>query len=210
MRTKIIVICLLAVATGLGIYLGDRVGDTPGPRIEGLLWPDPISIEPFAVLDQHGNPFTEGGLRGKWSLLFFGYTHCPDVCPLTLSVIKQAYEQLAQSGKADDVQVLFATVDPERDTPEKISGYLAYFNPDFIGLSGTAEQIQNLARRIGVVYMRGGTEDTAGGYLVDHTAAVFLIDPTGRLLSIYSPPHAGDAMLARLADIRSFINANEP
>lgn len=209
MNTKlIIIVCLLTLATGLGVYLGGRAGGKPGPRIEGLLWPDPISIESFAVLDQHGNPFTEGGLRGKWSLLFFGYTHCPDICPLTLSVIKQVYEQLAQSGDADDVQVLFATVDPERDTPEKLSSYLAYFNPDFIGLGGTAEQVQNLARRIGVIYMRG-EENTAGGYLVDHTASVFLIDPRGRLLSIFSPPHASDAMLARLANIRSFIRENE-
>lgn len=209
MNTKlIIIVCLLTLATGLGVYLGGRAGGNPGPRIEGLLWPDPITIEPFTVLDQHGAPFTESSLQGKWSLLFFGYTHCPDICPLTLSVIKQVYERLAQAGKAEDVQVLFASVDPERDTLEKLSSYLAYFNPDFIGLGGTAEQVQNLARRIGVIYMLGEA-DSAGGYLVDHTAAVFLIDPRGRLLSVFSPPHASDAMLVRLADIRSFIRENE-
>jgi protein SCO1/2 len=204
----IIIVCLLTLATGLGVYLGGRAGNQPGTRIEGLLWPDPITIEPFAVLDQHGASFTESSLQGKWSLLFFGYTHCPDICPLTLSVIKQVYEQLAQAGMAEDVQVLFATVDPERDTLGKLSGYLAYFNPDFIGLGGTVEQIQNLTQRLGAISMRGET-DKAGGYLVDHTAAVFLIDPKGRLLSIYSPPHTSAAMLSRLANIRSFISENE-
>jgi len=198
MRTKIIVICLLAVATGLGIYLGDRVGDTPGPRIEGLLWPDPISIEPFAVLDQHGNPFTEGGLRGKWSLLFFGYTHCPDVCPTTLFEVSELMRALGPD--ADRAGALFITVDPERDTPAKIKDYLSSFDPRVRGATGDAKAIESAEKAYRVYAKKVPTD--SGDYTMDHTALVYLMDKQGRFVAPFSLKRSPEAAAA---DLRRYL-----
>jgi protein SCO1/2 len=118
-------------------------------------------------------------MRGKAVLLFFGYTSCPDVCPTTLAELKQALERLGQE-KAQQVQVVFVTVDPERDTPERVQEYVDHFNPNFIGLSGSESELVPVWQKYGVFReIVDGT--SAAGYIVNHTARVTLIDQYGNL-----------------------------
>ena len=194
----------LGVVTGLLTFRYYQDNKSPNPQIEGLLWPNPKKIEQFNVVDQDGKNFSMVNLSGKWSFLFFGYTHCPDICPVTLSVLDQVYKKLAYEKQADDVQIIFVSVDPERDTPDVIKSYVNYFNKNFIGLTGSEEQIDSITRQIGIVHAR--TEKTAPGeYLVDHTASVFLISPDDKLLGIFSVPHNADDIISRYRAISNFF-----
>lgn len=136
----------------------------------------------LTLTTQYAQQASLSDFRGKLILLYFGYTFCPDVCPTTLSEVSQAIELLGD--KAEDVQVIMVTVDPERDTPEQLGTYLAHFNPEFLGMTGTQEEIDQAAALYGVYFQKHeGTEAT--GYLVDHTASLMVIDEEGHLKLIY-------------------------
>ncbi|NNE36778.1 MAG: SCO family protein, partial [Gammaproteobacteria bacterium] len=179
------------------------------PEISGLLWPNPKQIETFTMTDQNDNEFGIDNLRGKWSFVFFGYTNCPDVCPITMSVLKQVNEQLIASGIPEVFQIIFVSVDPQRDSVTKLNEYINFFNPEFIGLGGDIEQLESLTGQIGIAYMYGLPEED-GEYLVDHTSSIFLLDPQARLVSILSPPHQSDSIVGRFQEITRFINNNTP
>jgi protein SCO1/2 len=138
----------------------------------------------LALTDHNGRPVTLATFKGKVVVLFFGYTHCPDVCPTTLSDMAQALKMLRPED-ASKIQVLFASVDPERDTPEILRSYVPYFHPDFLGLYGTPDQVARAAREFRVVY-RKHVESGANDYLVDHSAGSYVIDAKGSL-RLYLP-----------------------
>lgn len=138
----------------------------------------------LALTDHNGRAVTLEDFRGKLVVLFFGYTHCPDVCPTTLSDMAQALKRL-EPDVARRVQVLFVSVDPERDTPDTLKAYVPYFHPDFLGLYGTPSQVETAAREFQVVY-RKHVEPGATGYLVDHSAGSYVLDGKGRL-RLYLP-----------------------
>lgn len=121
--------------------------------------------------------------KGKLVLLFFGYTNCPVVCPTTMSTLNDALQELGDL--SSDVQVLFVTVDPDRDTPEVLSKYVPYFNASFIGLSGAKEEIEAVINRYGAAYILG-KQDEDGYYEVGHTSTIFLIDRQGRLKELFA------------------------
>jgi protein SCO1/2 len=141
--------------------------------------PSPIGPAPdFALIDENGQPFKLSDLRGKWVLLAYGYTHCPDVCPLTLSHLRDVKKTVDPN--SDQVQVVFVTIDPERDTPDIMQKYVGHFDQQFDhkfkGLSGTPEEIAAAAKPYNVKYEKKET-GSADGYSMAHTAEVYLIDP---------------------------------
>ena len=123
---------------------------------------------------------------GRWSFIFFGYTHCPDVCPTTLSVLNSVARKL--EGRKDQVQFVFISIDPERDTPEKLGQFVSYFNGTFIGATGTDDAINALTRQLGVIYARVEENSGTDNYLMDHSASVLLFDPAGRFHAVFTPP----------------------
>ncbi len=143
---------------------------------QGSLIDPPVPAADFSLPDQNGNPFRLSAQEGQVVLIFFGYTHCPDVCPVTLSEYKQIKQKLGE--QADRVRFLFITVDPERDTLEQLQAYLPNFDPSFIGLGGTREQLEPVWQAYGVYQAKRETT-SAGGYLVDHTSRIYLVDPMG-------------------------------
>lgn len=176
-----------------------------GPDIPSLLWPNPKTVGDFELVDQYKRSFGLGELQGKWTFLFFGYSHCPDVCPLTLTVLKDVEKELrATPEAAKDVQYAFVSVDPARDTPEYLHEYVRYFNPDFIGLTGPEEKLSAFTRQLGVLYMHG-EPDSNGSYLVDHTAAILLTDPEGRLVGLFQLPHEVPVITEQFRQIRQFL-----
>ncbi|MCC6194294.1 MAG: SCO family protein [Burkholderiales bacterium] len=132
----------------------------------------------LALTDHTGRPRTLADFRGKAVVVFFGFTQCPDVCPTTLSTLAAAMKELGPD--ADRVQVLFVTVDPERDTPALLAQYVPAFDPRFIGLTGDAAAIDKVAKEFKIIYQKQ-PGPTPGSYSVDHSAGVFLFDPQGRL-----------------------------
>lgn len=142
--------------------------------------PDTLTTTPdFTLTDETGAPFSLSDLRGKWILLAYGYTSCPDICPTTLAQLRDVKTDLGPD--ADKVRVVFVSVDPERDTPDILQRYLAHFGTDFKGLSGTPEEVAAAAKLYGVRYEKGAEIESAAGYLLSHTAYVYLIDPEFRL-----------------------------
>jgi protein SCO1/2 len=166
---------LLIGVVALGIFL---FGDHPGFR--GTEYIEPYPPAPEIVLSRdNGSSFRLSEMRGKIVLLFFGYTSCPDICPATLAELNQALGRLGEK-KAAQVQVVFVTVDPGRDTPERAQAYVNHFNKDFIGLSGTEPELEKVWREYGVFreIVEGAS---AAGYLINHTARVTLIDRDGNM-----------------------------
>lgn len=147
-----------------------------------LYYQQPREVKPFELTDHNGQSFAKEQLTGKWSLVFFGYTSCPDVCPTTLQNLGFIYDDLKAAAK--NSQVLLVTVDPVRDTQEKLSQYIAYFNPEFIALRAGHEVLFPFARNMGLMYSIGGEGQD---YLVDHSASLVLINPDGLITAIFKP-----------------------
>lgn len=164
----LIAVCLLGVAVLAGVAWKG-----------GLFAPQPVATVggPFKLVDQTGKPVDEKILKGKWSAVFFGFTYCPDVCPTTLQVMAQAKDRLGPKGQ--DLQVVFISVDPERDTPEQLARYLSSdaFPKGTIGLTGTPEQVAAAAKAYRVFYEKSGT---GSDYLINHSTPTYLMDPKGR------------------------------
>lgn len=159
-------------------------GSGPAPEYKGSDITGADFGKRLALTDHNGRAVTLESFRGKLVVLFFGYTHCPDVCPTTLLDMAQALK-LMEPSVAARVQVLFVSVDPERDTPDTLKAYVPYFHPSFLGLYGSPEQVAEAAREFKVVY-RKHVEPGATGYLVDHSAGSYVLDASGRL-RLYLP-----------------------
>ena len=161
-----------------------------------MLYPQSRALPDFNLAQATGKPLTLADWRGHWSLAFFGFTHCPDVCPNTLAVFKRVFDELGKQGKAAGLRFDFISVDPERDTAEKMASYIGYFHKDFNASTGSDAELTALTRALGLVYAR--VPDENGSYTVDHSAAVVIIDPEGRQLGLFRPPFAADTILADL------------
>ena len=161
-----------------------------------------------ALTKDNGEAFSLAGLSGRWHFLFFGYTNCPDVCPVTMGVLAQA-KKIASANNHMFPQVVFVSVDPERDKVEMLSDYVQYFDKDFIGVTGDKDLIKALTLQMSVVYMKmpaepkpvTGTGDNA--YLVDHSSAVLLLDPEGKLVAFFNAPHDPKTILK---DFQTVVN----
>jgi protein SCO1/2 len=176
-------------------------------ELEGVLRPDFRLLQPFKLTDHSNTVFDEKRLQGKWSFVFFGYTSCPDICPATLYVLSSVHGLLVdETGKIpDDMQVVFISVDPARDTTEKLAKYVTYFNKDFIGTTADKTEIDKLARQFGAGYIIE-EETSAGEYNVSHTSAIFLIDPYGRLVASFSQPHQPSTITSLYKKIRTYFS----
>lgn len=190
---------LVAAAAGVALFLGlNPVQDSPPPLtgVQATVISNPRPLNPFTLRDHNGEPFTLSSLQGKWTFLNFGYTYCPDVCPTTLSTLARLNAGLEKNGVDVPYQIVFVSIDPERDTQTRLAEYVPYFSPGFVGARGEEGDLRKLTGQLGVLFVRvEEKENTGGEYLMDHTAAVILIDPEGRLRAIFSAPHKASAML---------------
>ena len=161
----------------LALWLSDLFYQYNGSLIEPAVQAPEISLT-----NQDGQPWVLKGQKGKAVIIFFGYTSCPDVCPTTLSLFRQMKELLGK--QADNVDFVYITVDPERDTPEKLKANLAAFDSEFIGLTGSIEELEPVWKSYGVFHQKVETE-SASGYLMDHSATTYVINPDGDLRLTY-------------------------
>ena len=190
-RTSHIVLVMSAFVAGLVVFLAvflyatGQFGGSPGPSAIG---------GPFKLIDQNGKPLTDRDLKGKPFLVFFGYTHCPDVCPTTLFELSELMRALGKD--ADRVNALFVTVDPDRDTPAVMKDYLSSFDPHLRGATGDQQQIDTVEKEFRVYSKKVPTKD--GDYSMDHSAVVYLMDKDGRFVAPFSlkrqPAETADAL----------------
>jgi protein SCO1/2 len=154
---------------------------------------------PFALVDGDGRPVTDKTWQGKYMLVYFGYTYCPDVCPTTLTAVADALDKLG--AKADRIQPLFITVDPKRDNPAVVKQYAAAFGPRFVGLTGTAEQIAAAAKAYRVYYAEHRTGPGPDDYSMDHSSVLYLMGLDGKFIAPLRADQSGTEMAAALAKL---------
>ncbi len=168
-----------------------------------ILLPQPKVVSDFALLDDQGQAFSRADFAGQWSLLFFGFTSCPDICPNTLFELQQARKLMQQQGTETQwPQVYLVSVDPERDSPQKLAEYLDYFDPSFIGLTGDERQLQAVSFQLGAVYHVQEHEAGDVEYDVDHSASLLLLNPDAQLHAVMRAPHEANMIVN---DLRAVI-----
>jgi len=213
LKFSIMMTAVALAATLAGVWLADiyREHDSRAvllPNQVITLFPDPKPLTAFALTDHKNRVFDLASLKGKWSFLFFGFTHCPDICPTTLAVLARARDNIAKNAVgAEDIQFVFISVDPNRDTASKLRQYVDYFDTTFLGVTGNDAQIGNLAGQLGAAYqvaIKPGMEN----YPVYHSAAVFLLDPRARYHAVFTPPHDAEAISRRFKVVRELEAGN--
>lgn len=203
-KKTVIIICLF-MATMVGLLVHKQLS-RPMLTVEELrdhgvfLYDKPRIIKPFSLLDHHGQPFDNKRLQGKWSLVFFGFTYCPDVCPTTMAMMKNMLASIEDKSIVENTQVLMVTVDPARDTVAQLAQYVPYFHPDFIGITGEFLNIHSFATNLSAPFQKvpGGGEN----YSVDHSAYVFLVNPYGDYQGFFKPPFAADVFKQNYLSVR--------
>jgi len=172
-----------------------------------LLLPEDYRIVPELTLtDVHNQPITTAALLdGKWSLIFFGYTFCPDVCPVTLQVMNDVVSKMKTDGN-DPMQVVFVSVDPVRDTAERMKNYVEYFNSDFVGITGELNAIQELTRSLGIIATFTASKDNPENYVIDHTASMLLVAPDRHIRAKFAGPHEADIIINDYLTLMAALN----
>jgi protein SCO1/2 len=192
-RTTLLVLAA-AVAAGLGLLLGRHVFAPTAPAMPAVkavhLLQPPRDVPAFTLRQSDGTPLVPGELKGHWTLVFLGFTHCPDLCPTTLAELARAQKQWASLPETTRPRVLFVSVDPDRDTPDRVGEYAHAFHRDTIAATADGPTLERFARSIGLVFARAQPAEgaSASAYSVDHSATLVALDPEGRMAGIIQPP----------------------
>ncbi len=192
-RTTLIILAVAAAVAGLlaGWHFSQQRAAPAGPALQAFQrFETPRQIPPFELVRHDGQPLTNASIQGHWTLVFIGFTHCPDICPTTLAQLKTAQKQWEAIPAAKRPRVLFVSVDPERDTPEITGRYAHAFHPDTIAATGDAADLQTFARGLSLVFMKRPPDDIniPNRYAVDHSAALAVLDPKGNMAGVIQPP----------------------
>lgn len=197
-RSTIISLALASFAIGgLAAYL---VTVVPRPAVPGAASVGKALVGgPFSLVDHKGNRVTDKDFRGRYMLVLFGFTYCPDVCPSGLQVMAAALDKLGRKG--EQVTPMFVSVDPERDTPAQLAQYVASFHPRLIGLTGSAEEVAAVAKAYRVYFKKVRDEKSTAAYTVDHTALIYLMGPDGAYVAHFTHATGVDAIVERLGKL---------
>ena len=194
-RAPLLILAAL-VAGGLGLWASQRmhgpvapaVAPAPATKVVTVL-PNARTLPAFELQQSDGTPLTADELKGHWTLVFLGFTHCPDICPTTLAQLAVAQKQWAAMPEASRPRVLFVSADPERDTPEMIGKYAHAFHPDTIAATAPIPQLQDFTRSLSLVFMKvPGDSGQPNDYSIDHSATLVLLDPQARMAGVVQPP----------------------
>lgn len=208
-RTVVILLCIMVVFVGAAVSRILRTPESAEPRQEVLdvnalqqqgafIRPEPKTLKPFLLMGDDGQAFTVDNFAGQWGLVFLGYTHCPDICPTTLSLFKQLRAGWQETGLAD-IQYVLLTADPERDTPERLHEYLQFFSEEFVGVTGDVADVAELAKQLNGLFARVPQEQD--DYLVDHSANIVIINPAGQYHGFIRPPHSVEQIQSIMAAV---------
>jgi protein SCO1/2 len=189
--TAAAVALLTALTTALAAWIWLDRAPAPAEPV-ATVFPTARALPDFALENHHGKPWTRASLQGDWQFLFFGFTHCPDVCPMTLATLAGAVDRLDADG-GPVPEVVFVSVDPGRDDPGTLQRYVEHFNDAFMGVTGEREALDRLTGSLGISYSLGEPDEN-GDYPVDHSAAILLINPEGDWQALWQPPHGRELL----------------
>jgi len=214
-RRLLISIALLAIAVGVWLgmnYFGLNRDTKPVPPVDkmqgGTPLPQPKVLSPFSLTDQDARPFGLEDLVGRWTFLSIGFTSCGHICPTNMTTYRTIDQIINPADQEPVANFLFISVDPERDTSERLGQYVRRFAPRFLGATGPHDRLEPLTRELGVMYARSEEQKTGGtSYMVDHSASILLLDPRARLVAVFSWPHDSTAMAADFAVMKDYYQA---
>ena len=192
----IVIVAITALAVGVYLSPNERGAPFDPNDFNGTILSQPRAISQFDLVNDENQPFTNDNLKGKWTMMFFGFTHCPHICPMTMTHLKETYEQLQQTNAQALPQVVLVSVDPERDTVERMHTYVKSFNPSFIGATGEADAIAAMTKEIGVAYIKLSDPNGSDDYDIEHTGAIMLFNPDGNLAGFFTTPHEPEKIAA--------------
>jgi len=198
-KAFIILVSLAAITTGM--WFSFQLASPPPVPGTATVLPATSELPEFSLLNQHGEAIGRDVFEGQWDLVFFGFTHCPDICPLTLQVLASAQKQLADAGQEPLPRIVLVSVDPERDTPDVIREYVAHFSDDSLGITGSLDEIHKLTNGLGIFFEKEGSDEE--NYSVAHSAVVLVIDPNGQFHSLFGTPHEAENFVHDLPIIMS-------
>ncbi|VAW94601.1 Cytochrome oxidase biogenesis protein Sco1/SenC/PrrC, thiol-disulfide reductase involved in Cu(I) insertion into CoxII Cu(A) center [hydrothermal vent metagenome] len=210
-NNNLILTAVAIVSVVVGVLVSQKLIKTPAAIPENLsatLLDKAKPLRNFELINHNNKPFNLNSLKGNWSFLFFGYTHCPDVCPLAMQVMRKVWRAPElKTVTASKMQMIFVSVDPDRDTPTLLKSYAQYYNPAFIGVTGKADEIDNITKQIGILY--GFDEPNKNGdYNVSHSGQIILIDPQGNMRAVFSPPLNPKSITQDFIAIKKWVEDN--
>jgi len=207
-RAFVIILVMLMVVMGLTWYslFSARQEMSTAGELMGTLWPEPRTLSDFRMIETRGGEFAPAALRDQWTLVFFGYTSCPDICPTTMLTLNRVTIAVQAAG-GKKPSVVLVSVDPDRDDLQSLGEYVSYFDEEFLGVRGADSELQALTAQIGVMYAPG-IPDENGNYEVAHSATIFLVDPEARIHAAFSPPHQPGDIAEKLELIHTYYQGN--
>ncbi len=191
---KFVPVTLALIAIAAGVFFARQQPDNHQAELSGFAFPSPKALTDIALIDQNNATITAESFKEKWTFIYVGYTFCPDACPMTLTIMDQLYSTLADNNElTEDVAMMLVSVDPERDTTERLKSYVAHFNETFTGATGTPDNLSSFANQVSAVYSVPEDRSDAN-YLVDHSSTIILIDPNAAVHAIFTPPQAAEKL----------------
>ena len=206
----LLIIGVIAMLAGLWLAQSTKTDTSASvpARIQGAIYPSAKIIHPFKLINHKGAEFSNKDLNGHWNIIFIGYTHCPDVCPTTLSLMSEVHQKLSQQ-KIQAPNVIFLSIDPERDTAEIMNTYVEYFNTEFTGITGSLTVINKFSRNLNAVFRKApglSGKITKDDYLMDHSSALMLLNPEGKLQAILTAPHTVDGVIDSITKTEAYYS----
>jgi len=194
---KLLIAVVLGTAMAAGIWMAMNIQRTVPVPTTATVLPSPVDLPMFSLLDHEGQSIDQNIFVGQWDLVFFGFTTCPDICPLTLQTLSAARRQLKAIGQAPLPRIVLVSVDPERDTPAVLAKYIAAYGDTTLGITGELDELRKLTGGLGIFFEKNTGVD--GSYSVDHSTVVIVVDPAGRFHSLFSGPHVIENFVHDLA-----------
>lgn len=204
----VVLILFSAAAITAGMYFSGEMSIKPKPQINGLYFDKAIAVKPFSLIDHNKKLFNSASFKGKWSFVFFGFTHCPDICPPTMTVMKTAFARFKEEPKFfSNTQFVFISVDPQRDTADVLKKYMSYFAKNFIGVTGKKNQIALIAKQFGIPtgisHKHTGKPDSPKN-TISHGGHILLINPKGEWQALFRPKHNERKIVLDYISIRTY------
>jgi len=210
MINKILIILAAAIAIGLGIYSYQKTNLSNSNISELLkhatyLYDNKKAIADYDLVDHNGNPFTPNDIRGTWTFWFFGFTHCPDICPITLGTLSASVNKLkTEHNISDKINIIFVSVDPERDDTASLKTYVNAFSEHAIGVTAEQNKLTPFLKNMGIVAVKQDNNGQLKDYLVDHSSSIFLIAPDTGISAYFGSPHEVNSIVQDFLTINKF------
>lgn len=206
-NSKNIVIALLALSIPLvlGIYFANKNDPMVSPELinASYLLDQQVAIADFNLIDQNKQAFTAEQIKGEWTFWFFGFTHCPDICPFTMGTLSAVMQMLKQEHDIDNIRTVFVSVDPLRDTPERMKSYLETFGNEVIGVSSTEPELATFIKNMGIVAKLPKAVNANDNYDVMHSSSIYLIAPNNAIAALLRTPHSVDDIVYNFQQVHS-------